>query len=145
MPADRKTATFDYGVPAELFMGKRTGGPRQPLRLSLNFLSAHEIAKFSSLLAVNRAYIRVRPVQRGTDGPYTPFIVRWTNSEKTLKQKRSCPTAEQKCASTIADKKPQGKVAHVPGVSLGRIHSNPIKVQPRELIKRRLEASALGS
>jgi hypothetical protein len=37
-------------------------------------------------------------------------------------------TAEQKCASTIADKKPQGKVAHVPGVSPGRIHSNPINI-----------------
>jgi hypothetical protein len=27
---------------------------------------------------------------------------------------------------TIADRKPQGKLAHVPGVSLGRTHSNPI-------------------
>ena len=35
-------------------------------------------------------------------------------------------TAEQKVREyTIADKKPQGKVAHVPGVSLGRTHSNP--------------------
>src|SRR6516165_11709343 len=34
----------------------------------------------------------------------------------------------RKCASTIADKKPQGKVAHVPGVSLGRTHSNPINI-----------------
>jgi hypothetical protein len=30
--ADRETVTFDYGIPAELFMGKRKGGPRQPLR-----------------------------------------------------------------------------------------------------------------
>ena len=38
-------------------------------------------------------------------------------------------TAEQKVREyTIADKKPQGKVAHVPGVSLGRTHSNPINV-----------------
>src|SRR5262249_10956313 len=30
--ADRETVTFDYGIPAELFMGKRKGGqPRQPL------------------------------------------------------------------------------------------------------------------
>jgi hypothetical protein len=32
MPTDREITTFDYGVPAELFMGKRKGGPRQPLR-----------------------------------------------------------------------------------------------------------------
>ena len=32
MPADRETVTFDYGIPAELFMGKRNGGARQPLR-----------------------------------------------------------------------------------------------------------------
>ena len=25
MPADRETVTFDYGIPAELFMGKRKG------------------------------------------------------------------------------------------------------------------------
>ena len=31
MPADRETATFDYGVPAELFMAKRKAGARQPL------------------------------------------------------------------------------------------------------------------
>ena len=31
-PADRETVTFDYGIPAELFMGKRKGGARQPLR-----------------------------------------------------------------------------------------------------------------
>ena len=38
-------------------------------------------------------------------------------------------TAEQKVREyTIADKKPQGKVAHVPGVSLGRTHSNPINI-----------------
>jgi hypothetical protein len=30
--ADRETVTFDCGIPAELFMGKRKGGPRQPLR-----------------------------------------------------------------------------------------------------------------
>ena len=32
MPDGRETVTFDYGVPAELFMGKRKGGPRQSLR-----------------------------------------------------------------------------------------------------------------
>jgi hypothetical protein len=31
MPANRETATFDYGVPAELFMAKHKRGPRQPL------------------------------------------------------------------------------------------------------------------
>jgi hypothetical protein len=34
----------------------------------------------------------------------------------------------RKCAITIADKKPQVKVAHVPGASLGRIPSNPINI-----------------
>ena len=27
-PADREIVTFDYGIPAELFMGKRKGGAR---------------------------------------------------------------------------------------------------------------------
>jgi len=31
-PADRETVTFDYGIPAELFMGKRKAGARPPLR-----------------------------------------------------------------------------------------------------------------
>jgi hypothetical protein len=31
MPAARETATFDYGVPAELFMAKRKARARQPL------------------------------------------------------------------------------------------------------------------
>jgi hypothetical protein len=31
MPADRETATFDYRVPAVLFMAKRKAGARQPL------------------------------------------------------------------------------------------------------------------
>jgi hypothetical protein len=34
----------------------------------------------------------------------------------------------RKYASTIADNKPHVKVAHVPGVSLGRTHSNPINI-----------------
>jgi hypothetical protein len=36
MRAERETMTFDYSVPAQLFMGKRKGGPRQPLRASLS-------------------------------------------------------------------------------------------------------------
>ena len=31
MPDDRETTTFDYGVSAELFMGKRKGGLKKPL------------------------------------------------------------------------------------------------------------------
>jgi hypothetical protein len=46
MPADRETATFDYGVPAELFMGKRKGGPRQPLRYR-RFATAAEAIRFA--------------------------------------------------------------------------------------------------
>ena len=46
MPADRETATFDYGAPAELFMGKRKGGPRQPLRYR-RFATAAEAIRFA--------------------------------------------------------------------------------------------------
>jgi hypothetical protein len=45
MPADRETATFDYGVPAELFMAKRKGGPRQ-LRYR-RFATAAEAIRFA--------------------------------------------------------------------------------------------------
>jgi len=44
--ADRVTATFDYGVPAELFMGKRKGGPRQPLKYR-RFATAAEAIRFA--------------------------------------------------------------------------------------------------
>ena len=44
MPADRGTA-FDYGVAAELFMGKRKGGPRQPLRYRRFATAAEAIRK----------------------------------------------------------------------------------------------------
>src|SRR6516165_8579789 len=37
-------------------------------------------------------------------------------------------TAEQKVREYNRGKKPQEKVAHVPGVSLGRTHSNPINI-----------------
>ena len=33
-----------------------------------------------------------------------------------------------RCASATADKKPQGKVAHVLGVSRGRTPSNPMNI-----------------
>ena len=46
MPADRETATFDYGIPAELFMGKRKGGARQPLRYR-RFATAAEAIRFA--------------------------------------------------------------------------------------------------
>ena len=46
MPADRETATFDYGIPAELFMGKRKGGRRQPLRYR-RFATAAEAIRFA--------------------------------------------------------------------------------------------------
>jgi hypothetical protein len=46
MPADRGRVTFDYGIPAELFMGKRKGGPRQPLRYR-RFATAAEAIRFA--------------------------------------------------------------------------------------------------
>jgi len=46
MPADRETVTFDYGAPAELFMAKRNGGPRQLLRYRL-FATAAEAIRFA--------------------------------------------------------------------------------------------------
>ena len=46
MPANRETATFDYGVPAELFMGKRRGGPRRPLPYR-RFATAAEAIRFA--------------------------------------------------------------------------------------------------
>ena len=46
MPADRETVTFDYGIPAELFMGKRKGGARQPLRYR-RFATAAEAIRFA--------------------------------------------------------------------------------------------------
>jgi hypothetical protein len=46
MPTDRETVTFDYGIPAELFMGKRKGGPRQSLRYR-RFATAAEAIRFA--------------------------------------------------------------------------------------------------
>jgi hypothetical protein len=46
MPADRETVTFDYGAPAELFMAKRKGGPRQRLRYR-RFATAAEAIRFA--------------------------------------------------------------------------------------------------
>ena len=46
MPTDREITTFDYGVPAELFMGKRKGGPRQPLRYR-RFATAAEAIRYA--------------------------------------------------------------------------------------------------
>jgi hypothetical protein len=46
MPTDREIMTFDYGVPPELFMGKRKGGPRQPLRYR-RFATAAEAIRFA--------------------------------------------------------------------------------------------------
>ena len=37
---------FDYGIPAELFMGKRKGGPRQPLKYR-RFATAAEANRFA--------------------------------------------------------------------------------------------------
>jgi len=46
MLGDRETTTFDYGVAAELFMGKRKGGPRK--RLSYRrFATAAEAIRFA--------------------------------------------------------------------------------------------------
>jgi hypothetical protein len=46
MSANREITTFDYGVPAELFMGKHKGGPRQPLRYR-RFATAAEAIRFT--------------------------------------------------------------------------------------------------
>jgi hypothetical protein len=52
MPADRETATFDYGVPAELFMAKGKGGPRQPLSYRRFPTAAEAIRAVEDLPAV---------------------------------------------------------------------------------------------
>ena len=46
MPADRETATFDYRVPAVLFMAKRKAGARQPLSYR-RFATAAEAIRFA--------------------------------------------------------------------------------------------------
>ena len=46
MPADRETVIFDYGIPAELFIAKRKGGPQQPLRYR-RFATAAEAIRFA--------------------------------------------------------------------------------------------------
>jgi hypothetical protein len=46
MLADREIATFDYGVPTELFMTKRKDGPRQPLSYR-RFATAAEAIRFA--------------------------------------------------------------------------------------------------
>jgi hypothetical protein len=46
MPPDREITTFDYGVAAELFMGKRKGRSRQPLSYR-RFATAAEAIRFA--------------------------------------------------------------------------------------------------
>jgi hypothetical protein len=46
MPTDRESVTFDYGIPAELFMGKSTGRLRQRLRYR-RFATAAEAIQFA--------------------------------------------------------------------------------------------------
>jgi hypothetical protein len=46
MPAERETATFDYGVPAKLFIAERKDGPRQPLN-HRRFATAAEAIRFA--------------------------------------------------------------------------------------------------
>ena len=46
MPDDRETTTFNYGVAAELFTGKRKGGPRKPLSYR-RFATAAEAIRFA--------------------------------------------------------------------------------------------------
>src|SRR5262244_1608590 len=41
-----RACDIDYGTPAELFMGKRKGGPRQPLRYR-RFATAAEAIRFA--------------------------------------------------------------------------------------------------
>jgi hypothetical protein len=60
MPAARETATFDYGVPAELFIAKRKAGARQPLAYR-RFATAAEAIRFAieELPAVAGAWMHV--------------------------------------------------------------------------------------
>ena len=46
MPDDRESTTFDYSVAAELFMGKRRGGPRKPPSYR-RFATAAEAIRFA--------------------------------------------------------------------------------------------------
>ena len=46
MPADRETVTFDYGIPAELFIAKSKAGTRQPLTYR-RFATAAEAIRFA--------------------------------------------------------------------------------------------------
>ena len=46
MPSDRESVTFDYGIPAELFMGQHTGRPRQRLGYR-RFATAAEAIQFA--------------------------------------------------------------------------------------------------
>ena len=46
MPTDRESVTFDYGMSAELFMGKNTGRPRQRLGYR-RFATAAEAIQFA--------------------------------------------------------------------------------------------------
>ena len=45
-PADRETVTFDYGIPAELFMAKHKARARQPLTYR-RFATAAEAIRFA--------------------------------------------------------------------------------------------------
>jgi hypothetical protein len=69
MPADRETVTFDYGIPAELFMGKRKGGARQPLRYR-RFATAAEAIRFAveELPAVRALGAWMQVGDQGFDG-----------------------------------------------------------------------------
>ena len=46
MPTDRESVTFDYGIPAELFMGQHTGRSRQWLGFR-RFATAAEAIQFA--------------------------------------------------------------------------------------------------
>ena len=46
MPTDRETVTFDYGIPAELFMAKHKARARQPLTYR-RFATAAEAIRFA--------------------------------------------------------------------------------------------------
>ena len=69
MPAERETTPFDYGLAAELFMGRRKGRARQPLSYR-RFATAAEAIRFA---------VEELPAVRAR-APWSSFHVEWPNA-----------------------------------------------------------------